>query len=146
METFGPPLIFLTPNLADTQHPLLLVVQGEEVDLGSVDQEMDPSLPKYRDMLRKIAQDPVAQTVQFEFLMRLFFQHVLNVRPERWIVAEVGSARSRGNGAVMAPLHLLPALECWDPCLPSEVKSKLKAAALCIHIFWFGLYAAIWRW
>ena len=82
METFGPPLIFLTPNLADTQHPLLLVVQGEEVDLGSVDQEMDPSLPKYRDMLRKIAQDPVAQTVQFEFLMRLFFQHVLNVRPE----------------------------------------------------------------
>ena len=72
METFGPPLIFLTPNLADTQHPLLLVVQGEEVDLGSVDQEMDPSLPKYRDMLRKIAQDPVAQTVQFEFLVRFF--------------------------------------------------------------------------
>lgn len=82
METFGPPLIFLTPNLADTQHPLLLVVQGEEVDLGSVEEEMDPSLPKYREMLRKIAQDPVAQTVQFEFLMRLFFQHVLNVRPE----------------------------------------------------------------
>ena len=23
METFGPPLIFLTPNVADTQHPLL---------------------------------------------------------------------------------------------------------------------------
>lgn len=82
METFGPPLIFLTPNLADTQHPLLLVVQGEQVDLGSVEADMDPCLPKYRDMLRKIAQDPVAQTVQFEFLMRLFFQHVLNVRPE----------------------------------------------------------------
>ena len=82
METFGPPLIFLTPNLADTQHPLLLVVQGEQVDLGSVEADMEPCLPKYRDIMRKLAQDPVAQTVQFEFLMRLFFQHVLNVRPE----------------------------------------------------------------
>ena len=82
MEAFGPPLIFLTPNVADMQHPLILVVQGEEVDLGEVRPEMDPSLPKYRDIMRKIAQDPVAQTVQFEFLMRLFFQHVLNVRPE----------------------------------------------------------------
>ena len=33
-------------------------------------------------MLRRLARDPVAQTVQFELLMRLFFQHVLNVRPE----------------------------------------------------------------
>ena len=82
MEAFGPPLIFLTPNVADMQHPLILVVQGEEIDLGTVHADMDPSLPKYRDIMRKIAQDPVAQTVQFEFLMRLFFQHVLNVRPE----------------------------------------------------------------
>ena len=28
--------------------------------------------PKYREMLRRIAQDPVAQTVQFQLLMRLF--------------------------------------------------------------------------
>ena len=82
METFGPPLIFLTPNVADTQHPLLLVVQGQEVDLGCISAEMEDILPKYRDMMRKIAQDPVGQTVQFELLMRLFFQHVLNVRPE----------------------------------------------------------------
>eukprot|EP00435_Cladocopium_sp_Y103_P004119 s7617_g1.t1 len=79
METFGPPLVFLIPNVADTQHPLLLVVQGETVDLGAVTEDMEQVLPKYRDMLRRIAQDPVAQTVQFEFLMRLFFQHVLNV-------------------------------------------------------------------
>ncbi|CAJ1335646.1 unnamed protein product, partial [Effrenium voratum] len=82
METFGPPLTFLTPNVADTQHPLLLVVQGEEVDLGAVSSDTLDVLPKYRDMLRRIAQDPVAQTVQFELLMRLFFLHVLNVRPE----------------------------------------------------------------
>ena len=83
METFGPPLIFLTPNIADTQHPLLLVIQGnEKLDLGKVTDDMVDDLPSYREMLRRIASDPVAQTVQFEFLMRLFFQHVLNVRPE----------------------------------------------------------------
>lgn len=82
MEAFGPPLIFLTPNVADTQHPLLLVVQGEAVDLGAVSADMESVLPKYRDMLRRLAQDPVGQTVQFELLMRLFFQHVLNVRPD----------------------------------------------------------------
>ena len=36
----------------------------------------------YMEMMRRLAQDPVAQTLQFEFLMRLFLQHVLNVRPE----------------------------------------------------------------
>ncbi|CAE7026696.1 unnamed protein product [Symbiodinium sp. CCMP2592] len=82
MEAFGPPLIFLTPNVADTQHPLLLVVQGEAVDLGAVSADMETVLPKYRDMLRRLAQDPVGQTVQFELLMRLFFRHVLNVRPD----------------------------------------------------------------
>ena len=82
METFGPPLIFVTPNVADTQHPLLLIVQGQSIDLGCVDTEMEQVLPKYRDMLRRLAQDPVAQVIQFEFLMRLFLQHVLNVRPE----------------------------------------------------------------
>ena len=82
MEAFGPPLVFLTPNVADTQHPMLLVVQGESVDLGKVSADMATSLPKYRDMLRRLAQDPVGQVLQFELLMRLFFQHVLNVRPE----------------------------------------------------------------
>ena len=82
MEMFGPPLVFLTPNIADTQHPLLLVIQGETVDLGGVAADMPETLPKYRDMMRRLAQDPVAQTLQFEFLMRLFLQHVLNVRPE----------------------------------------------------------------
>ena len=82
METFGPPLIFVTPNVADTQHPLLLIVQGEQIDLGAVSADMASTLPKYRDMLRRVAQDPVGQVVQFEMLMRLFLQHVLNVRPE----------------------------------------------------------------
>ena len=59
MEMFGPPLIFLTPNIADTQHPLLLVIQGETVDLGGVAADMPGTLPKYRDMIHRLAQDPV---------------------------------------------------------------------------------------
>ena len=64
METFGPPLVFVTPNVADTQHPLLLIVQGEKIDLGTVGADMTATLPKYRDILRSLAQDPVGQVVQ----------------------------------------------------------------------------------
>ena len=32
---FGPPLIFVTPNLADAQNPLLLIVQGEEFPIDA---------------------------------------------------------------------------------------------------------------
>ena len=37
MSLFGPPLIFCTPNLADTKQLLLLVVQGVEVRLYESD-------------------------------------------------------------------------------------------------------------
>lgn len=81
MCLFGAPLIFCTPNLADAKNPLLLIIQGFEVRL---DESMadDTVLPKYRDMMRRIARDPVGQTVLFELIMRLFFIHVLGVRPE----------------------------------------------------------------
>ena len=39
-------------------------------------------LPRYRDMMRRVARDPVGQTRVFELIMRLFFQHVLGVRPD----------------------------------------------------------------
>ena len=81
VETFGPPLIFTTPNPADTQQPLFLIVQGQEVRLDARG-EYQEELPKYRDMMRRVAQDPVSQTVMFELLIRLFLQVVLNVRPE----------------------------------------------------------------
>ena len=81
MTLFGPPVIFGTPNLADTKQVLLLVVQGVDVrlddgDLAQVD------LPRYRDMMQRLARDPVGQTRVFELVMRLFFIHVLGVRPE----------------------------------------------------------------
>ena len=81
MQLFGAPVIFCTPNLADTKQVLLLNVQGmdirlDDADLAAVD------LPRYRDMMQRLARDPVGQTRVFELNMRLFFIHVLGVRPE----------------------------------------------------------------
>ena len=73
---FGPALVFLTPNLADTKQPLLLVVQGEEFRF---DEDVTES---YRDMVARLARDPVGQTLVFELMVRLFFVHVLGIRPE----------------------------------------------------------------
>ena len=81
MSLFGPPLIFCTPNLADTKQLLLLVVQGVEVRLDADDLNAE-ILPKYRDMMQRLARDPVGQTLVFESIIRLFFIHVLGVRPE----------------------------------------------------------------
>ena len=81
MTMFGPSVHFCTPDLADTKQQLLLVVEGVEVRLDA--SELDPDvLPKYRDMLQRLARDPVGQTLVFELVMRLFFIHVLGVRPE----------------------------------------------------------------
>ena len=81
MTLFGPPVIFCTPNLADTKQVLLLVVQGVDVRLD--DTELDEvELPRYRDMMQRLARDPVGQTRVFELLMRLFFIHVLGFRPK----------------------------------------------------------------
>ncbi len=81
MTFFGPLVVFCTPNLADTKQLLLLKVHGSEICLD--DRHLDGvTLPRYRDMMRRVAHDPVGQTRMFEIIMRLFFVHVLGVRPE----------------------------------------------------------------
>ena len=76
---FGPPLLFVTPNLADTKQPLLLVVQGEEFHFGENEGDFDHS---YKEMVQRLARDPTGQTMVFELMIRLFFVHVLGIRPE----------------------------------------------------------------
>lgn len=81
MTMFGPPLTFCTPNLADTKQLLLLKVQGS--DIGLDERHLaGVNLPRYRDMMQRLARDPVGQTRVFELMMRLFFVHVMGVRPE----------------------------------------------------------------
>ena len=65
MTLFGAPLIFATPNLADTKQPLLLIVQGYHIRLDD-SLEGDDTLPKYRDMMRRVAADPVGQVEKVE--------------------------------------------------------------------------------
>ena len=81
MTMFGSPVIFCTPNLADTKQLLLLKVQGHDISLDD-HHLVGVDLPRYRDMMRRVARDPVGQTRVFELIMRLFFIHVLGVRPE----------------------------------------------------------------
>ena len=81
MALFGPPLIFCTPNLADTKQKLLMVVQGQEVNIDR-DDVAQGVLPAYREMMQRLARDPHGQTIVFELMMRLFFLHVLGVRPD----------------------------------------------------------------
>ncbi|CAK0796442.1 unnamed protein product, partial [Prorocentrum cordatum] len=89
---FGPPLEFCAPNLADGKQPCLLVVQNERFYLDGT-RDHEGVLPKYRDMLLRLAKDPVGQTRVFHLMMRLFFQHVLGVRPE-CIESRRGTRRS----------------------------------------------------
>ena len=79
MAMLGPPVVFCTPNLADTKQMLLLVVQGVEVrlDASEADQAV---LPRYRDMMQRLARDPVGQTLVFDLVMRLCFVHVFGIR------------------------------------------------------------------
>ena len=91
---FGPPLEFVTPNLADNKQPLLLIVQGEKFDF---EREVEVS---YREMTQRLARDPVGQAVVFELMIRLFFIHVLGVRPELvgWERGAVRKAAERWAG------------------------------------------------
>ena len=61
---FGPPLVFVTPNLADTRQPLLLVVQNHEF-------RFEDDLPSYREMSERLAKDPAGQAIVFEVMISL---------------------------------------------------------------------------
>ena len=58
-----------------------MVVEGKEIPLDALELDAE-SLPTYRAMMRRLARDPVGQTLVFEKIMRLFFIHILGVRPE----------------------------------------------------------------
>ncbi|CAK0880981.1 unnamed protein product [Prorocentrum cordatum] len=91
---FGPPLVFLTPNLADTKQPLLLVVQGEEYHF---DERITNLNPAYREMVQRLARDPVGKTLVFELMVRLFFIHVLGIRSD--VVGWRRGAARKSSGA-----------------------------------------------
>ena len=134
---FGTPLVFATPNLADGKQVLLLVAQNEEVYLDQ-SQDTERVLPKYREMLLRLAKDPVGQTLVFHLIMRLFSNmcSVCDLIALK-VVVEQGK-QTRASGALMV-LRLLPArLEFSVPWRHSEEKSKRSAEARYTHIYLFG--------
>ena len=63
----------------DAKQPLLLVVQGEDFSFGEKDDGLNYM---YREMVERLARDPVGQTLVFELMIRLFFVHVLGIRAD----------------------------------------------------------------
>ena len=55
---------------------MLLIVQGEEFAFDT------DVVASYREMVTRLASDPVGQTLVFELMIRLFFVRILGVRPE----------------------------------------------------------------
>jgi hypothetical protein len=78
---YGEPLMFTTPNLADNKAPMLLVAQGSRMDLLG-DNSSALVMPTQNDLSRALATDPVGQAIAFDITMKLFFVHVLGIRPE----------------------------------------------------------------
>ena len=86
---------FLTPNVADTRSPLVVVLHNgcvkakcggltpdgnsEKFNISLLDQ--DPQMPSAGRMLEILAENPVAQAKFFILSMRLFLEHVLGVMP-----------------------------------------------------------------
>lgn len=86
---------FLTPNVADTRNPLLVILHNgnvaaaaggltpdgtsEKYTVNLLDEE--PTMPSASRMLEILAENPVAQAKFFIISMRLFLEHVLGVMP-----------------------------------------------------------------
>ena len=83
---------FLTANLADTRHPIVVLLYAGALngdEWGGVDDDgkmqrfaidlLDecPQMPKYEEMLRIVARDPVALARFFILAERLFCEHIL---------------------------------------------------------------------
>ena len=62
---YRPPLEFVTPNLADTKQPLLLLVQGVEIQFDA-----DTSTA-YRETVQRVAADPLGHAIVFELMTAL---------------------------------------------------------------------------
>ena len=95
MLRFGAVGGFLTPNVADTRRPLMVVLHagvlngttGGLRDDGTTEQynvdllDESPSMPSATEMLKIVARNPVAQARFFIICMRLFCEHILGTGP-----------------------------------------------------------------
>ena len=77
---WGAPLVFTTPNVADTKHAMVkLLYEGAEVASWKLLEEDDPDLGQKEDMLRRVSEDPFAQAVFSDMMIRLYLEHFVGV-------------------------------------------------------------------
>ena len=77
---FGPPIILATPNIADNRNFLILLTQGQQVNLNL---DADPEMTIAYEQLRlRVVNDPVGQAIVVELLLRLFVLHLLGALPD----------------------------------------------------------------
>ena len=77
---WGAPLVFTTPNVADTKHAMVkLLYEGDEVAAWRLLEEDDPDLGQKEEMLRRVAEDPFAQAVFSDLMIRLYLEHCVGV-------------------------------------------------------------------
>lgn len=86
MIRFGPVGAFITPNVNDLGHPLVVKIHGQCNGQDAREYVVDllqgePDVPSKRDMLMMIAKDPMSQTRFFIFSYQMFMMHVLGVGP-----------------------------------------------------------------
>ena len=72
---FGPSVIFISPNLADTRNPLMLLTyQGVDSTMDSA--LTTPEMLNLRDMGEIIAGSPDGLTIFYRAIMAVFFEVV----------------------------------------------------------------------
>ena len=77
---FGAPIIFCTPNIANNRNVLILLTQGQEINM---DIDADPALQiSYEQLRLRVVHDPVGQCLVVELLLRLFVLHILGASPD----------------------------------------------------------------
>ena len=123
---FGPPLVFATPNIADTRSlAVSLMYEGADVTKWRLLEENAPVMPSTEEMLRRVAADPVAQATVTNLMLELFLEHVVGVLPRQGcpgvsdgvaasgavgafglVRAYFGPVESQGRGGIHPHIHL----------------------------------------
>ena len=102
---FGPPLEFMTPNVADNQLLMMsLVYENAEEARWRLLEEDQPDMPGREEMLRRVASDPVGQAIVTDLMIELFLEHILGVQPRGGKGFADGLASS-GRHGVFGPVQ-----------------------------------------
>ena len=120
---FGAPLIFCTPNIADNRNILILLTQGEEINL---DLDSDPDLKlSYEDLRLRVVNDPVGQCLIVELLLRLFVLHILGAQPDA-VAQPMGIKPDNANWFSDGVAASLMSLGCL--CILQAARGELEAS------------------